>query len=82
MLIPVNSAELCGSGAGSRAPAPRCGVLLCWGFASMLFWVQSCPDSSCFGPIRGAGLRARGEFAFFLRFRYISGLQFQFGGFW
>lgn len=51
------------------------------GFCLRAVLVQSCPNSACFGPIRGAGLRAGGEFAFFLRFCYISGLRFQFAGF-
>lgn len=59
MLIPVNSAELCGSGAGSRAPAPRCGVLLCWGFAYMLFW--SNPVRILLALVRSAALGSEQE---------------------
>jgi hypothetical protein len=37
VLVPRNSGELCGSGAGFRVLVPRCEALLCWGFASALF---------------------------------------------
>jgi hypothetical protein len=65
----------------SRFGAPLWGAAVL-GFCLRAVSVQSCPNSACFGPIRGAGLRAGGEFAFFLRFCYISGLRFQFAGFW
>lgn len=62
VLIPGYSGELCGFGAGFRALVPRCWALLCWGFASALFRSTPGPNSACFGPIRRAVLRQRGEF--------------------
>ena len=59
MLIPGNSAELCGSGAGFRVLAPRCGALLCWGFASVLFC--SNPVRIMLASVRSAALGSEQE---------------------
>jgi len=62
VLIPWNSGELCGFGAGSCFGAPLWGAAVL-GFCLRPVSVHSCPNSACFGPIRCAVLRQRGEFA-------------------
>ena len=59
VLIPENSAKLCGSGAGFRVLATPCVMLLRWGFASVLFW--SNPVRILLASVRSAALGSEQE---------------------